>query len=544
MIQEETTSNISRLAELLAAHGVYALTIIFIFYQQWRAGNNLKVANPEDHVYFRKINTSVVITTYALVVISSAVWIYATFFYTAKFYIRGSVAGLTRRASSPAKPGGLPKIVEDISPESVDLNLYTKIKDAGTVDGKYDLGWVLFPPENMQSVVFVLQHQYEIVQQRKLLLEPASSPDAPETRAIEKKFKLDLRKLRYSLGSSIQLTYQEDPDDQTQKVGKIFWRNSDGALVCIPWEEIVPDNKPDKKTTRRTNPEGSWFLPAVYASSDKTTFKENGDYDPTLGRILKERLSDSDLRTQLLARDFLVDNGKRSFKFIRDTLKGGKESNKGILITNLAAAVQEIESDGSTAPRDINLALAKSFYDVGDNESSALFFDKAGDAPFDQNELYYYRAWAYYRTHQFDKSIKSLDQFIAKDQSPYTQAVARTVKGMDYKYLGHAPEAIKEYKNAMQLYPKLAIPYNALAYLYAERGDNLETALSLVNQALSLEINPDYVADDKDTKGWVLYKMGRCKEALPLLKEAAATLPTDLEIKKHLETLQNVKSCN
>jgi tetratricopeptide (TPR) repeat protein len=541
MIQQETASNISRLTELVAAHGVYALTIIFIFYQQWRAGSNLKSANPEDHVYFRKVYTSVVITTYTLVIISTAVWIYATFFYIAKFYIKGSVAGLTRRASSPEKSGGLPKIVEDISPESLDLNLYTKTKDVSAAEGKYDLGWVLFPPENMQSVVFVLQHQYEIAQQRKLSLDPGSSPDSIESRAIEKRFTLDLRKIRYSIGSSIQLMYQADPDNQIEKVGKIYLRSLDGGLVCIPWEEIVPN----KKAAHRTNPKDSWLLPTVYASPEKSNFSENGDYDPTLGRILKERLSDSDLRTQLLARDVLVDNGTRSFKFIRDTLKSVVSGdNKSLLVSNLGAAVLEIESDGNAIPRDIQFTLAKSFYDVGDNQSSALFFNKAGDAPFEQASLYFYRGWVYYKTEQYDKSIKSLEQFIAKDQRPYAQAVAHAVLGLNYKKGGRDQDAIIEYKRAIGLYPKFALPYNNLAYLYADRGSDLDAALSLVNQALVLEKAPNELANAKDTKGWVLYKMGRCKEALPLIKEAAATLTTNETIKKHLEALQKATPCD
>lgn len=541
MIPQEATSNISRLTELLAAHGVYALTIIFIFYQQWRAGKNLKTANPDDHAYFRKIHTSVVITTYTLVIISTAVWIYATFFFAAKFYIKGSVAGLTWRDIDPEKSGGTPKIMEDISPESLDLNIYTKTKDVSTTEGKYDLGWVLFPPENMQSIVFVLQHRYEIAQQRKLSLDPDSSPDSIESRRIEKRFKLDLQSIRYSIGSTVQLMYQADPEDPIHGVGKIYLRKSDSSLVCLPWEEIVPD----KKVARRPNPENTWLLRTVYASPEKSTFQENGDYDPALGHILKQRLSDSDLKAQLVARDVLVDNGTRSFKFIRDTLKTiGPGDNKSLIVSNLGAAILEIESDGNAAPRDIQLALAKSFYDVGDNESSALFFNKVGDVPFDQINLYFYRAWAYYRTDEYDKSIKSLDQFITKSQRPYAQAVARTVLGLNYRKLGRDQDAINEYKNAMQLYPKLALPYNTLAYLYADRGYNLDTALSLVNQGLTLEKDPNEVANYKDTKGWILYKMGRCKEALPLIKEAAATLTTQATIRKHLETLQNSKPCD
>lgn len=542
MIQQESVSNISKLTQLLAAHGVYALTIIFIFYQQWRAVRNLRAAKPEDHIHFRNVHSSVLTVTYILVIISTAVWIYATFFYTAKFYIKGSVAGLMKRDNNPAQSGEASKIMEDISPESLDLNIYTKTEDLKDSGGIYNLGWVLFPPEKMESVVFVLQHRYEIDQQRnKLSLDPNSSRDSIERGEDEERFTLDLRKIPYSLGNSIQLTYEANSDDRIHRAGKIYLRKPDGTRECLPWEETAPG----KKVARRRTPENSWLLPRVYASSENSIFKENGDYDPAFGAILKQRLNDSDLKAQLLARDVLVNNGARSFKFIRDTLNHiALGENNFLLVSNLGTAVSEIESDGNSTPRDIQLSLAKSFYDVGDNESSALFFDKAGNRPFEQINLYFYRGLAYYKTKQYDKSIESLRRFAAKNQNPYSNAVAHFALGLDYTSSNRNQDAIVAYKAAIKLYPKFSSPYNNLAYVYAERGANLDTALSLVNQALALEKNSNEVANQKDTKGWILYKMGRCKEALPLIKEAAATLTTQAIIKKHLETVQNSKPCD
>lgn len=80
-----------------------------------------------------------------------------------------------------------------------------------------------------------------------------------------------------------------------------------------------------------------------------------------------------------------------------------------------------------------------------------------------------------------------------------------------------------------------------LAYLYAERGIKLEEALSLVNTALKLEEKEkekDNLPLVKDTKAWVLYKMGRTDEALLLLKNAAASAPDAPDIRKHLQIIQ------
>lgn len=58
---------------------------------------------------------------------------------------------------------------------------------------------------------------------------------------------------------------------------------------------------------------------------------------------------------------------------------------------------------------------------------------------------------------------------------------------------------------------------NILAYCYAQKGENLDEALSLIDEAL--KDDPKNFAKI-DTKGWVHYKMGKNKKALKLLKKA------------------------
>jgi tetratricopeptide (TPR) repeat protein len=543
MIKGEDANSISRLTELLAAHGVYALTIIFIFYQQWRAGRNLQTAGAADHAYFRKVYTSVVTATYALVVISTAVWIYATFIYFPKFYIRGSVSGLTEQVASPQKQGDPPKVIETIAPESLEIDLYQtkKNKDETSSEGKYDLGWVLLPLENVHTLVFRLQHRYEKIKSTKRAsLNPIPSAGSLESKKTEKRFTLDLRKINYSPGSSIQLMYEPDSQDQVEKIGKMYFRETDsGNRVEIPWEEVTPG----KKTTE--NQKSGFSFPStvvVYASSrEKSIFKENGDYDPQLGRVLRERLGNSDLKTQLAARDLLADSGKRSFKFILDSLNAPSDASdsKALLVSNLASVVRDIESAGAAAPRNIHLTLAKAFFDLNDSQSSAEFFDKAGEKPNDHPELYFERAVVYYQTKSYDRAITNLNEFLEKDHRSYSQALAHTILGSSYKKLGRDQEAVSHFGKAIYIYPTLAMPYNGLAYLYADRGEKLEEALRLVNRALALEKDPDELANDKDTKGWILYKLGKYDEALSLIKEAATKISDDPVIREHLRVVQN-----
>jgi TPR repeat protein len=60
---------------------------------------------------------------------------------------------------------------------------------------------------------------------------------------------------------------------------------------------------------------------------------------------------------------------------------------------------------------------------------------------------------------------------------------------------------------------------NALAWLWAEQGRNLDAALDLVDEAL------DSMPDDAstlDTRGWILFRLGRTDEAITAMKSALA----------------------
>jgi hypothetical protein len=89
------------LTALVAAHGVYALSVIFIFYQQRRAVKNLAEAQegPEKR-YFRMVHASVIGVTYALVTASTVIWFYATFQYQPVKIIKGEVIGLHKLAAA------------------------------------------------------------------------------------------------------------------------------------------------------------------------------------------------------------------------------------------------------------------------------------------------------------------------------------------------------------------------------------------------------------------------------------------------------------
>jgi len=88
-------------------------------------------------------------------------------------------------------------------------------------------------------------------------------------------------------------------------------------------------------------------------------------------------------------------------------------------------------------------------------------------------------------------------------------------------------------KKALIVHPASSSLKNTLAYAWSVREKNLAEALILINQVLAdpkEAENPAYI----DTKGWILFKMGRNYEALQLILKAAERDNREPEILAHL----------
>jgi len=336
--------------------------------------------------------------------------------------------------------------------------------------------------------------------------------------------------------------YDQDSNDTVRKIGKMYLL-LEYRRISLEWQDANPDAQAKAPAGPVTSGVSSLFqLFKVYAAGHegKTFFKENGDYNPELGSILRERLGSASLTLQSESIDFLVQQGSRSFKFIADSLKAQTTGNfdEGLLQHNLAAAVDRMESKEIHAPPELSLQLAITFYMNQDYKSAVRFFDRAGDKAIHDDENLFFRAYAHYRTGKYEQSVEDYRKYLKTTHKRQYDAVARSALGSALMELGRDPEAIHEYKQAMKLDPKYALAYNNLAYLYAERGQNLSAALDLVNTALRLETDELNLAEEKDTKGWILFKSGRTRDALPLILEAAAKLPQEPDIQNHLNAVQ------
>jgi len=175
----------------------------------------------------------------------------------------------------------------------------------------------------------------------------------------------------------------------------------------------------------------------------------------------------------------------------------------------------------------IEAALAERLDDPQLVHLSGLGALLAGDGPkaeaqlrraieLEPNELRFYETLARYfqATGRVDEMVETYEQAVAArpDSAPL-----QLIIGTLYELRGDPDRAAEAYEAAIRLDPDLAPAKNNLAYLLAERGENLDRALDLAQEAKALlPDNPNAA----DTLGWVLYKKGIPSAAIGYLKEA------------------------
>jgi Flp pilus assembly protein TadD len=88
-----------------------------------------------------------------------------------------------------------------------------------------------------------------------------------------------------------------------------------------------------------------------------------------------------------------------------------------------------------------------------------------------------------------------------------------------------------DFLKALELQPEQPYVLNYLGYSWVERGKNLEQAQSMIARAVKQRGNDGYIVD---SLGWVLYQVGKYKDAVKQLERAVRLRPQDPIINDHL----------
>jgi tetratricopeptide (TPR) repeat protein len=134
----------------------------------------------------------------------------------------------------------------------------------------------------------------------------------------------------------------------------------------------------------------------------------------------------------------------------------------------------------------------------------------------------------YLRRRQYEAARQHFQAIRGRVAEP---ARAECGLGIAYQYLGQTDLAIQSYRQAVNLDPLYAEAANNLAFLYAERRENLEEARSLAWRAARLRPRDGTM---RDTLGWVYYQRKEYAQALSHLRAAQSMQPDNPEIAYHL----------
>ncbi|MEZ5814839.1 MAG: tetratricopeptide repeat protein [Alphaproteobacteria bacterium] len=105
------------------------------------------------------------------------------------------------------------------------------------------------------------------------------------------------------------------------------------------------------------------------------------------------------------------------------------------------------------------------------------------------------------------------------------------MRGMSYEQDKQWKKAEADLQAALAFQPDHPYVLNYLGYAWADQGTHLQEALEMIEKAVELRPGDGYITD---SLGWVYYRMGRYKDAVPYLEQAVELMPYDPTINDHL----------
>ena len=133
-------------------------------------------------------------------------------------------------------------------------------------------------------------------------------------------------------------------------------------------------------------------------------------------------------------------------------------------------------------------------------------------------------AWIYYHSRQWEEAIARFEKLISTYPEPQFRSVYRRAQfslSNVFVQKGEVRRGEQILEDVLKETPNDPSVNNDLGYLYADQGKNLEQAEQMIRKAVKAEPeNGAYL----DSLGWVLFKLGKKDEAIPLLEKAVVKI--------------------
>ena len=281
------------------------------------------------------------------------------------------------------------------------------------------------------------------------------------------------------VGTDLQLQYY---------LGQMYLRDNQPQKAVQALAKVVAQSP--------ANPQARQLLAGAYASGGDlkgaiATLSEVIDYVPTLAETLALYLEqDGQLKEAAAAFTVALSQqpNNRQLKVRRIlALYNAKDYDQAI---RYASEARKQHPDDANFPR----LQARAMFDAGDRGGAIAVAEAAAKA--------------------FSKDAQT--QFVLVDM---------------YSDAGRSNDAEKLLRQMLANEPSNPTVLNHLGYMLANRGDQLDEAVTLVKKAL--EAKPDQ-PEFLDSLGWAYYKRGELNDAVRYLSQAAAKLPDNSEVQDHL----------
>jgi tetratricopeptide (TPR) repeat protein len=156
--------------------------------------------------------------------------------------------------------------------------------------------------------------------------------------------------------------------------------------------------------------------------------------------------------------------------------------------------------------------------------------------PIERDIQYYFlMGSAYLELKSYDKGAEILKEGL--QEYPENVELMQTL-AFNYANAKRNEECVVILKAALNLEPDSALLQNFLGYMYADMNINLDEAEVLIDKALAQE--PENYAY-LDSKGWLLFRKGKLKEAEIYIRRADSLNPGDPEVSEHIKAIEAAK---
>ena len=165
-------------------------------------------------------------------------------------------------------------------------------------------------------------------------------------------------------------------------------------------------------------------------------------------------------------------------------------------------------------------------------KKAIISLKKEFDLISDPKHQHYYELGNFYRDNEYyEESVLYYSLALNKlEKDHYLIPKILERRGISYERLGDWNNAEKDLLESLKILPNDAHVLNYLAYSWVEKGKNINKALKMLEQAITLSNNDGYIID---SLGWAHFMNKNYSDAEKYLQIALSIMPSDPTVNDH-----------